>query len=138
MGEAAAAGLQAVLRIHTAVAGHAQTGDEIHPLVVCPVDKHGEGVEAAVDEALHVVPHAPVCRLFEGRHVGAEAHAHPGGVEQAISPLDAVTESVHRGARRFVYRHPGVRQGHGRLEDEQVVVPGVVEVDDSLAFHRGL
>ena len=31
--------------------------------------------------------------------------------------------------------NPGVLEGHGRLEDEQVVVPGVVEVDGALSFH---
>ncbi|MCH7892397.1 MAG: DUF2090 domain-containing protein [Gemmatimonadetes bacterium] len=54
---------------------------------------------------------------------------------EAVAPLDAVAERVDRGAGDLVHRTPGVPERHRGLEDEQVVVPCVVEVDRSATSH---
>ena len=128
----------AKLWVHPAVARHAHTGEELHALVVRAVDQHREGIEPAIDEALHVVPNAPVGRHLERPLVGAEAHADFRRMEQAVAAFDAIDEGIDRRPRHFVHRPPGVLHGHRGLEDKQVVMAGIVEIDGAtLAPRRG-
>ena len=127
-------------RIDSGVARESQAGEELHVLVVGAVDEHPERVEAALFEALHVVPRAPVCVLLEGRRVGAvlavlELRARLGWVVQPVDARHAVDKGVHSGAGHLVDGTPCVFHGHRRLEDEQVIVAGVVEVDGALSSH---
>ena len=124
-------------RIGRALGSYPQACEKVHALVVCPVDEHGQRVQAAVDEALHVVPDAVVGRGLEPSRVVPEAQPHLGRVEQAVAASDAVDEGVDGGSRALVDGYPGVLEGHRRLEHEQIVVPGVVEVDRPLSFHGG-
>ena len=132
---AAAAGLRVQRRVHSAVVAEPDACEEVHALLMGTVDEHRERVEPAVHEALHVVPHPPVGHLVERLDVCAESHAYLGGVEEAVAALDAVAEGVDGRACRLVHWTPRVLHRHGRLEYEQVVVPGVVEVDRAL-FHK--
>ena len=93
------------------------------------VDQHGQRVQTPVDQALHVLPGAPVGGDREGTHVGPETLAHPGGIEKTVPPLHPVDKSVHGRSGHLVNGHPGVFQGHGRLEHVEVVVPGVVVIE---------
>ena len=121
------------------VGAHAQGGDEVHAAVVGAVDEDPQRVEAAVDEALHVVPHPPVGALLEAAlHVLAEGQAHLGRVEPAVVAGHAVDEGVDAGVGDLVDGGPGVLQAHGRLVDEEVVVARVVEVDGAALAHWSL
>ena len=127
-------------RVDGGVAGESQASEEVHALVVSTVDEHPERVEAALFEALHVVPRAPVGVLLESGGVGAvlavlELRARLGRIVQPVDPRYAVDEGVDSRARHLVDGTPRVFHGHRRLEDEQVVMPGVVEVDGALSSH---
>ena len=124
-------------RIGRSLRRYAEAGEEIHALVVRPVDEHRQRVEAPVDEALHVVPHAVGGRGLEPSRVVAEAQPHLGGVEQPVAARHAVDEGVDRRSGTLIDGYPRVLQRHWRLEHEQVVVPRVVEVDRALLFHGG-
>ena len=110
---------------------------KIHVLVVSAVDEQLQRIEPALFEALHVAPGPPVRGQLERLHVGAELHCDIGRVEQTVAALDAVGEGIDGGAGNLIDRRPGILQRDGRLEHEQVVVAGVVVVDDPSPGHRG-
>ena len=129
VGQAPAALGDLVLPFQPPVGGHAHAGEEVHSFLMGAVDQHGQRVQAPVDQALHVLPGAPVGGDREGTHVGAKTLAHPGGIEETVPPLHPVDKGVHRRSRHLVNGHPGVLHGHGRLEHVEVVVPGVVVIE---------
>ena len=134
------AGSDLMSRIDGGVAGESQAGEEVHALVVGAVDEHPERIEAALLEAIHVVPRAPVGVLLESGRVGAvlavlELRARLGRIVQPFDSRHTVHEGVYTRARHLVDGTPGVFHGHRRLEYEEVVVPGVVEVDRALSSH---
>ena len=60
-------------RVGRSLRRDAEAGEEVHSLLVRPVDEHRQRIEAAVDEALHIVPDAVVGGGLELPRVVAEA-----------------------------------------------------------------
>ena len=58
-----------------------------------------------------------------------------GWVVQPVDSRHAVDEGVNTGPRHLVDGTPSVFHRHRRLEDEEVIVAGVVEVDSALSSH---
>ena len=69
--------------------------------------------------------------------VAAEHAPHLGRVEQPVAPRHHEDERVHRGPRHVVHGPPRVRESHGRLVDEEVVVARVVGVERAGPAARG-
>ena len=130
-----AAVFQTMRRVLSAVVGHSQAGDKIHVFFMRTVDQHLQGIKATVDQALHILPGAPVSGHSKGLHIGAEAHPNSGWVEQAIPPFDTIAEGIHCRTGDFINRRPGVLHRHGGFEDEEVIVSGVIHIYDSVFTH---
>ena len=59
--------------VQTGKVAHAQAGEEVQSLFVGPVHEHPQRIETAIDQALHVLPHAPVGGHRHLVQVGPEA-----------------------------------------------------------------
>ena len=126
---------QPVGRIHIPVGDHPQAGPKVHAVVVCPVDKHRQRVEPALDQTLHVVPRAPIGGQIKGLNIRSEHHSHSRWIEKPVAALDPVGKSIHPRTCNLVYWHPSVFERHRRLKGEQVVMPSIVKVDSALLPH---
>ena len=136
MQESSSAICYAVFGIHAAVAAQPQAGKEFHVLLMGPVYQHGQGIEPAGYEALHIFPAAPFIGVLKRLQVGAETHAYFGGEKQSgVPPRNTVYEGVYRSAGHFIHRTPRVLQAHRRIEDKEVIMSGVVEIDRARFSH---
>ena len=135
MHESPASVRHVVVGIHPPVAAQAQAGEEIHALLVGPVDQDLERIESSRNEALHVLPAAPLVGALKGLAVGAPLETDLRGVEQAVPTGDPIAEGVDCRPGHLIDRDPGILHPHRGIVDEQVVVTGVIEVDGAAAAH---